>query len=66
MSEPVEIECKFIHYTGQAVKVDYDGKYFWIPERSIMGNTIDLRTLNKGDDLTLEIPEWLALQEGLI
>lgn len=41
-------------------------KEFWIPIQFIMDSSPDVKDMDLGDEIELEIPEWFALQKGLI
>lgn len=63
--EPVELTVTICSWTGRAVEV-HDGKRsVWIP-RSQLEDDIDDDEVEEGQEMTITIPEWLALDKGLI
>ena len=54
---------EFVTETDGAILVeDEDGKY-WLPKSVI---EYDGAEYEKGDEITIDIPEWLAEEKGLI
>lgn len=54
-SEPVELELPLLHETAYAYLTEYDGKELWLPKSQVTW-----------DDGTFTIPEWLAIDKGLV
>lgn len=60
-NDPVKIDCRIVHSTAKAVKID-DGKVIeWVPKSAI----------EEEDDLdentkSITIPEWMAKEKGFI
>ena len=60
--EMVEVSVEILHATENAYKV-YDGKTrCWIPRSKVK----DDPHADRGADVDLEIPVWLAENEGLV
>lgn len=49
------LQCELVNETELAWLVEYEGKTFWVPQSQCQ---------LKGDELT--IPEWLAIDKGMI
>lgn len=64
-SREVEIECKVVGSTENALRIDYGGKEpVWIPRSQITDYSPDT-----DDDSAIEsifLPEWLATEKGLL
>ena len=46
----------YIKQTEKAIYVDYEGKHFWLPKSQIV---YDGTNYENGDDINIELPEWL-------
>lgn len=67
---PIDIACKLVQEREKAIAIAdgtmeqrADGerlKWFWLPRSQI---TIER---DEGDDIVVTMPEWLALEKGLI
>jgi len=66
MEEQVDITCTFIASSAGAILIEVDGIEDWIPKSQITDASVDLEGLEKGDVLTITIPEWLAEDRELI
>lgn len=55
-----EIECTIKQETESAYLVEGDRGSAWIPKSQIANIS------RNGDEATVEIPEWLAIRNGLI
>jgi len=64
MSDNVEIFCTIEHTTDSAILIDDGDKLVWIPRSLIEEMDGDEEEL--GSAITISIPEWKALEEGLI
>lgn len=66
MPESIEITVEKIHETTGAIKI-FDGKItVWIPKSQILREEIIPGTYEEIEAFEIEIPEWLALEKGLI
>ena len=65
-NEYVEIECEFKHSTQAAVLVALNDDEHWIP-RSLISYTCDkqIDDLSEGDEFTLTVIAWKAMQLGV-
>lgn len=64
--EMVEVNVTFLFAAPAAIRVeDADGKPMWIPKKEIASGYED-GDFSRNDSLTLTIPEWLAVDRGLI
>ena len=61
----IEICVVLRRQTPGAILVDDGSDSVWIP-KSLIIDEIDWESKKDDQELSLEIPEWLALQEGLI
>ena len=59
-SAPVEVNCKFIHETDEAILVmDAELRQVWVPK-------LNGATEYDAHGKVLTLPEWLATERGLI
>jgi hypothetical protein len=65
MSEPYLLEGEFKYQTDLAILVNDGDNDHWIPKSQIEED-IDWGSLDKGDDIQVTIPEWLAEEKGLV
>ena len=63
-SEMHDFEGKFIHATDSAILIDVDGREVWFPTEQIEMDAYVI-DYSKGDDISIKVPEWLAVQKGL-
>jgi hypothetical protein len=63
-SESVEFYCELKHETSAAYLVDECGSEVWIPKSQISEESITRN--NDVEYLNFFIPEWLALEKGMI
>lgn len=61
----VEVCVEFIFTTEKAMKVKDCDNEIWLPHSQIH-NLKDPKDLKRGDNIILEIPEWLAQDKELI
>lgn len=64
-----EIEVDYVHHTAKAVLInDGEGNEHWVPYSMLEeSNTASFYEGKKqGESITLSIPEWLAMEKGLI
>lgn len=69
MDEETIITCTFIASTDKAILIEVDGVEDWIPRSQISEASEDLEDLDgleKGDEVTITIPTWLAEDKELI
>ena len=59
--EPVEVDIEVIRKTHAAVLVNCRAGEVWLPL-----SQIEYETLHEGDYATVSIPEWLAVEKGLV
>ncbi len=71
--ELVDVKCKFLKETEKAVLIEVDGDEAWIPKSQVddayaEGSSLVFSwdELERGDAITIVIPEWLAEDKGLI
>jgi hypothetical protein len=65
----VEVTIEFIKQTNLAVLVTDQDVETWIPKSQIRDEhdyLIDFTDNKKGDIVNIRIPEWLAMDKGLI
>jgi len=62
----VDIICTYIRSSDRAILIEVDGEQDWIPKSQIIDASVDLDDLEKGDPVTITIPEWLAEEKVLI
>jgi hypothetical protein len=64
MAKTVEIAVVVEHETDAALLVDHGGgPAVWVP-KSQLGDETDVE--GKGDAGVVELPEWLAIEKGMI
>lgn len=56
-------DCKVVDMSDLAIKVDIDGKLYWIPQSQVDD---DSEIWQNGQEGTLVISEWIAKEKGLI
>jgi positive regulator of sigma E activity len=62
MADKIELTVRIIHMTDEAALVtDDDTEKHWLPLSQVECED----ELEIGDTVNIEIPEWLAIQEGL-
>ncbi len=62
-NDMIEVEdLEFLHETDSAILVEYDGEEVWLPLSQIEWDG----DAEKGDSITVTMPEWLAEEKGLI
>ena len=62
-NERVEIDVEFVDSTESAILVeDADDKKIWLP----LSQVEILEEALSGEGLKLSIPEWLAIEKGLV
>lgn len=66
-SELCDVDVIYCHHTDEAVlvKVDPRGEGVWVP-MSLIEDWDSPSTLEREDDITITLPEWAALEKGLI
>jgi len=61
-----EAKIEVVAATEQALLCDFDGEEHWIP-KSLLGDDADIdKSSSVGDTGEISIPEWFAIQEGII
>lgn len=61
-----DVMCKYISSTERAILVEVDGDRDWVPKSQISDSSVDLDDLERGDMVTITIPEWLAEEKEFI
>jgi hypothetical protein len=64
--ETVTIDGKFLTRSRSSIKIETVIGDAWIPKSQIFDSDEDLDDLYEGDDVTIEIPKWLAKKEGWV
>jgi hypothetical protein len=64
--EIVTIDGKFLTRSRSSIKIETVIGDAWIPKSQIFDSDEDLDDLYEGDDVTIEIPKWLAKREGWV
>ena len=65
MSEPFYFEGIFVHHTDMAVLVNDGTEELWIPKSQIEED-LNWDDFEKEDEIEFTIPEWLAIEKGLV
>jgi hypothetical protein len=61
---PVEFDCvEVLNETDAAWWLNIEGEKVCIPKSQLLDGT---DALTEGDEVTIVIPEWLALEKGII
>lgn len=63
MSRFIEIACKKLGETENALRIYDGGQSVWIPKSQIEETDHDFDTKGEG---TIMLPEWLAIEKGLV
>jgi len=64
--EEVEISCSFLRATARAVLIEDGNDEVWIPRSQIIDSDKDIDSLEREDEFTITIPQWLADEKGLV
>lgn len=58
-SQSVELECRILHETPNAIKVEIHGEEIWFPL-----STVD--EIHRSDPAVIRVAEWIAKSKGLL
>lgn len=58
----MEIECTLIHMTAKAIRVNVDGDEHWLPRSQVIFDA----EAKVGDEIVVEVEDWLARERGFI
>lgn len=61
--EFVEVECTVTHETEAAVKCVTSRTTVWVPKSQLRDQ---VKQIPSGGPITIEVPEWLAIEKGLV
>jgi len=62
--EPTEIFCNVVEERDISICIDDGTKDVWLPKSQVIEYDPDV--FDEGDDITITIPEWLAIEKGLV
>lgn len=57
----IEISVTLVHKTERAILVEDGDQEVWLPK-----SQIKFDAANAGETISVELPEWLAMKNGLI
>lgn len=57
-----ELDCKVLHETTKAYKVEIGGKEHWVPKSMVK----DYCEESDGTISSIFVPEWFATKEGMV
>lgn len=60
------LECTFLSESAKAILVEYEGQEMWIPKSQFDWETFMNEYHQSGDEVEIEIPEWLAIEKGFL
>lgn len=60
--ETYETECEVLHETDAAWLLGIDDDQYWVPKACIENND----DLEVGEESTVEIHEWFAVEKGIV
>lgn len=72
MSESIKLRCWEVKRTDKAICVsttpaqNRDGKLAWLPVSMLDHISKNMPRLEEWTEVTITMPEWLALQKGLL
>jgi len=68
MARTVDLDCKYVTATEEAVCVKHEGVKFWLPKKAVQINegAFEENEPNEGDDVSVTVPESMALEKGMI
>lgn len=70
MDEVTEVELELLHETEEAylVRLEEDCEETWIPKTLVASVVSSIEDSETGEVviITLELPEWVAIEKGLI
>lgn len=55
----------YLHHTAKALLVESGGEEIWLPLSQVKVEDVDLDDCTRGEDIDIEVPDWLALDKGL-
>lgn len=55
-------DAVYLHHTENGVKVDIDGTVCWLPRSQV--EMPDPYELGEGEVFEIEVPDWLATENG--
>jgi len=61
----VELTVIFFYQTDNAIRL-LDEEEIWIPKSQIKSCDYPYSECEQGLDITIEIPEWIAIEKGLV
>lgn len=62
--DPVEINCVLLYDNEESYKIeDADGREVYLPKSEC---TLDPEGASEGEDITVTMPEWLAVDKQLV
>lgn len=61
-----EITGSLLATSSNSVLIDDGSVEVWLPKSQIQNITSDIEDWDIGDRITFEIPEWLAIDRGLV
>lgn len=61
--EKIEVTCEFVHQTAKGLLVKVGDDEVWLPKSQL---ELVSGTDEKGSELVLLVPDWLAQDKGLV
>jgi hypothetical protein len=62
--DPVEVNCVLLFDNEESYKIeDADGREIFLPK---LHCALDPKDAEEGEDITVTMPEWLAVEKGLV
>jgi hypothetical protein len=68
-NELIEVDVEYLAQTSKALLIDNDKEGIWLPKSQIKdsdGNFFNFLDLKEHEYITILLPEWLAMDKGLI
>lgn len=65
-SDLVDLSVEYLHHTDKAVLVKEGKNEVWLPLSQCETEPSDLDSLERGDEVEVTCPEWLAKDKGLL
>lgn len=68
MTDPEEFTVQYVTHTPDGILIEDLGQQEWLPRSQIEEEYQDsfLESLERGEEIDITIPKWLAIEKGLI
>lgn len=63
MDDLIPFDCKYVHHTDRGLCVNIGGQNVWLPISQIELEDVD--QMEKGEEIEILVPCWLAEDNGI-